>query len=57
MTGEMAQRIRKLEVRGLKGWFPSSCQVTRKFAQIEIHMYIFREREHQIPVAIPLVST
>lgn len=53
----MAQRIRKLEVRGLKGWFPSSCQVTRKFAQIEIHMYIFREREHQIPVAIPLVST
>ena len=56
MTGELAQRIRKLEVRGLKCWFPSSCQVTRKCLktfthEIEIHMYIFKEREHQIPVA------
>lgn len=52
----MAQRIRNLEVRGLKCWFPSSCQMTRKclkalthvsYAQIEIHMYIFKKRESE----------
>lgn len=50
MTGETAQRIRKLEVRRLKCWFPSSCQVTCKCLkvfthEIEIHMYIFKKRE------------